>query len=113
MQFGKMRHVLEIQNFTIAKDAHGHPSRSYSTIATVRGTVNGQYGIESVVAERVESRAMYRVNIRYRNNVTPQMRLIWKSDCDGDKTLEIQYATDMQGSRRILTMLCMEVVTNS
>lgn len=111
MQFGKLRHTIEIQEFTKSKDAHGHVERTYSTLATVKADVRGQYGIESPYAERVESRTMYRVVMRYRTDLKPQMRLIWKSQCDGDRTFEVQYATDMQGKRRMLTALCIEVTT--
>lgn len=111
MQFGKLRHTLELQDFTKSKDAHGHTIRSYTTFATVKGDVRGQYGTESVYAERVESRMIHRIVIRYRNDVTPQQRIIWKSNCDGDRTLEIQSVMDMRGDRRMLTILATEVKT--
>lgn len=111
MQFGKLRHTVEIQQFTTSKDAHGHVSRSYTTLATVKADIRGQYGIESAYAERIESRTMFRVVMRYRSDLKPQMRLVWKNTCDGDRTMEIQYATDMRGDRRMTTVLAIEVTT--
>lgn len=111
MQYGKLRHTIELQAFTESKDAHAHVSRAYTTFATVKADVRGQYGVESAFAERIEARTIYRIVIRYRNDVKPQHRIIWKNTCDGDRTLEIMSAMDMRGDRRMLTIVAIEVTT--
>jgi len=111
MQFGKLRHTMELQRFTTTKDAHAHVERTYSTYATVRCDVRGQYGSESVYAERVESRQITRIVTRFRSDIRPQDRVIIKNACDGDRVLEIQSAMDMRGDRRMTTILAIEVVT--
>jgi len=113
MQFGKLRHTIELQNFNETKDSHGHVERGYVTYATVKADARGQYGMESAYAERIESRAIFRFVIRHRRDIRPQHRLIWKDTCYGDRTFEIQYAIDMRGDRRMTTILAIEIQNNN
>jgi len=110
MQFGKLRHTIKLQDYSITYDSHRHAIRAYTDVATVRADVRGQYGVEGEFADRVESRTIFRVVIRYRNDVKPQQRIIWHDGCT-EHTLEIMQAMDMRGDRRMVTIIAMEVTT--
>jgi len=105
MRTGRLRHLITLQTFTASIDANRKPTRTYSTLAQVWADMSYTTGTESVVADQVEARNLVVFTIRYRSDVTPQMRVLYNS-----KYYEITAVLDREGRRRMLDLATTEVV---
>jgi len=62
---------------------------TFSTLATVSAAVTCLSGTERLAAASVASQVTYHVEIRYRSDVTPRMRVQWTPYTGSAKTFEI------------------------
>lgn len=103
MEAGKLRHRVVIQYATVAQDAYGEPVKTWATLATVWGAVEPLIGREYLAAQQLQSAIPVRVRIRYRNDVTPLMRVSW----DGN-LYDIESVQEVRTERRELILMCKE-----
>jgi len=75
---------VEIQQPTLAADGQGGRLTTWETLATVWAQVEPLSGRELLMAQAAQSQVTYRVSMPHRPDVTPAMRLMWRT-----KTLEI------------------------
>jgi len=62
---------------------------TFSTLATVWASVKCLSGSELLAAASVSSQVTYHIEIRYRSDVTPRMRVQWTPYSGSAKTFEI------------------------
>jgi len=94
-----MRERVTIEAATRAGDGAGGEVVTWAPLATVWAEVAALSGAEIVEAERVVARGQYDVTIRFRDDVTAQMRLVWRG-----QALNIRNVRDKDGRRRRLTI---------
>ncbi len=77
MRAGKLRHRLAIQEPVETRDDHGGITRTWSTVATVWGSIETLTGRELYEAQQVEARATVRIRIRSYSGLSPLHRLVF------------------------------------
>lgn len=108
---GRMRDRVTIQQKTTTTDTQLGRSVSWGTLATVWANVRPwpRAGGETIRAQAITAQMDYEVEIRYRADVTPTMRVLWTPYDGSQKTLEIFEATPKDGRRERLLLQCSEV----
>lgn len=108
MRIGPLRHRVTIQRNTPAQNSFGEPVASWSALATIWANVLPSSGRENFIASGEQELATitHRVQMRYRNDLTPKMRIVW----DG-RNLDIESVQDPSGKREYLMVLCREQYT--
>lgn len=105
MRAGELRHRVTLQSVTVARDAVGGTTETWTDQATVWAAIEPLRGREYWDAAQVAAEATYRVRMRYRAGVSPEMRLTYQG-----RTLEIESVTSPDERRRELELICREVV---
>ncbi len=100
---GRLRERVTIEHPVRTPDGAGGTTVTWTPLATVRAEVISFRGSQPTVAERDEARAPYRAVIRFRGDVTADMRLNWRG-----RRLDINGAFDPDGERRWLAIDCEE-----
>lgn len=94
----------------MARDSHGGSVVTWSTRATVWGSVSALSHRESVMAGQLTGELKSAVLIRYRSDVDITDRIIViGSATRADRTLQIESYQDPTGERVELRLLCAEV----
>lgn len=115
MRAGQLRELVTIQQATTTLDAHGAtvqtwPGTVIDTVwAAVRAVPRAQG--ESLQQDKVTALVDYEVEIRYRADVMPKMRLSWTPFQGTAKTLEIHAVNPKEGGREAMLLDCGEVVS--
>lgn len=102
---GPLNERIEVQQLSASGqvDSYGQDITTWTTLATVWGSVVGQPGTETLTGEQPTALAKYQIKIRYRSDLNTKMRLIWRG-----KTLQVMSIYDPQGKRDLLQLDCME-----
>lgn len=110
MTAGDLRDRVTIQQDTLTADSQGGRSAVSSTLATVWAAVVPMGASEAMeLREFVGHTSAYTVTLRYRADVTPQMRLLWTPYLGTPKTLQI-HGVQMSADRTWLVLRCAEGV---
>lgn len=104
MRAGLMRHRLVIQRPVLTKDAVGGDVQTWPTFVTVWGQVRPLSGREAYEGQRVTTTASHFMTIRYRDDITPQMRVVWHG-----RTFEITFIENQDGRNRSLVLWVTEM----
>lgn len=81
MRSGLLRHRITIQYLDQAYDRYGSPNNSeWKTKATVWAAFEAMRGNEYWETGERQSRAVYRFRIRYREDLTTLMRIVYKGN---------------------------------
>lgn len=109
MRIGPLRHRVTIQSFTVSQDSYGEEIKTWANLASVP-TVWADVQVAPAgerflgAAEQVQATVSLKVRIRYRTDVTVQMRLV-----EGSRYLYIENVYDPTGQYRELILMCREV----
>lgn len=96
---GKLRERVTIERPVRTPDGAGGADVTWEALATVWAEVVALGGTEAALGERMEARAPHRVTIRFRDDVTAEMRLAWRGGA-----LAIRGLRDPDGRRRWLAI---------
>lgn len=108
---GVLRERIVIQQPVTSTDDQGATvTTSWSTLATVWAAVRRISMREQLQAEAIGSHLAYEVEIRYRGDVTPKMRVAWTPYDGSAKTLEIAGVLPKRGFPDRVLLNCAEVV---
>ena len=107
MPIGKMRHSLTIQAQSRSNDSAGGARRTYSTLATVMGSIEPVGGNLRLYGNQKEGVSTHKITIRYRNDVTTKHRINYSAD---SKIFKINRILNLGTRDRYLEMLCEEGV---
>lgn len=109
MTTGDLLDRVVIQQNTTSADTQGGRSSSWGTLATVWANVRAARASEQQQAQAVSSYVDIAVTIRYRQDVTPAMRLSWTPYGGSAKTLQIIGVHPVDGQREFILLTCQEV----
>ncbi len=94
-----MRERITIQTPTRTGDGTGGAALTWSALATLWAEVTTKSGAEVAQGERMEARARLTLRLRYRDDVTSVMRIVWRGD-----VFNIRGLRDPDGARRWLVI---------
>lgn len=104
MQAGELRHRVTFQAKSATRDTHGGEIPGWADSFTVWGRVEFLRGREFFDAKQIQSEANARITVRYRSDITTDLRVTW----DGHTFLVV--APPIQDPvKRELTVMCQEV----
>lgn len=106
MRAGALRHVVELQRRTTSVTDHER-SDAWSTFAKVRAEKRDPKGSEVVAAVQTQSEMTVEFRIRYREDVTPRDRLVWRGRVFG-----IRAVANTDHKFRTLSLHCIERVSD-
>ena len=109
MRAGTLRERVTIEAFISAQDAYGEPIEAWGSLAsnpTVWASVGSRASGEPFISGAVQTMAevSHTVRLRYRDDITPKMRLLWR----GDRTLYVENVVDPDGRKADLILMCRE-----
>ena len=111
MKIGELRHRVTIQEKTVSIDAYGGEVVTWSTVVTVWAAVEPLSGREFLEGRRQENEINYRIRIRYREGLTPSMRVVWGSTTSGGaRAFDIEAVIERASGRREIWLMCREIV---
>lgn len=102
MHGGMLREPVTIQEPGLgARDDVGGYTDSWDLVANLRAYVKPLSGAEQFYAQRLQANASVRVTIRYRSDLTEDMRILIRTI-----PYQIRYIENMEFRNRWTTMLC-------
>nr|PZN87051.1 MAG: head-tail adaptor protein [Pseudomonadota bacterium] len=104
LRIGALRRRLRLEAPSYTSDEGGGAIVAWNPVTTLWAEVIPLSGGEELRADGLQSIAKYEVRIRYRADISPEMRFVF----DG-RVLEIQAVRDIEGRRRWLSCLCEEL----
>jgi len=104
MNIGKLRHRVALQSFSDTADSYGEAIATYTTYATVWGSIEPLSGKELLNAQQQQAEVTIRIKIRYLSTVTEKDRVLF-----GDDVYEITSAINKDKRNEFLELLCKEV----
>ena len=102
---GRLDKRVTLQSATSARDGHGQPIATWTTVATVWAAVEPIRGREYFSAQQVSAETTHRVTIRWRSGVSPQWRVVF-----GDRTFRIESVINPRERNERLELMCVEVL---
>ena len=102
-QLGALRHRMSLEAPVRIAGEGGGASVTWQPVATVWAQVVPISGREVFQADGIVGLAMHEVRLRYRADVTPEMRFTM-----GGRVFDIRAVRDIEGRRRWLSCLCEE-----
>ena len=106
MRAGFLRHRLALKAKSVSRDTFGEEDVTWTTSATVWGSVEPLRGREYMEARQGQADVSHRVVIRYRTGVVPTMRVYLE---DG-RALEIDGVINRLERDEMLELMCRELV---
>lgn len=97
------------ERVTVQQKSTGAGAVTWSTLATVWALVSPQSAGESQQTEAVRSLVSYWVEVMWRTDITPSMRLSWTPYGGSAKTLQINGVRMKPGQNQRLLLDCTEV----
>lgn len=101
---GELRHRVTLEAPVDAPDGAGGFTRTFTAIATLWARITPSGAREDFVEQRAEQAVSYVVTIRWRGDVTKDMRFVHRG-----RRLRIQSAFDPDERRRFLFCQCEEI----
>lgn len=77
MPAGRLRHRIRIEHETRVPDGGGGWDETWAPFLSAWADVQPLSGRERVQAEQVQSQVLYRVRMRMRDGIRPDMRVVW------------------------------------
>lgn len=78
MKAGELDRRITIEEYTETQDDYGEPIKEWVVLATVWAQVTPVRGTERYVAQQVSGEAETRFRIRWRDDVTDKMRILYE-----------------------------------
>jgi SPP1 family predicted phage head-tail adaptor len=105
MRAGTMNRRVVVQRATETQGTTGELATTWVDVATVWASITPMKGDELYRAQQVNARLSHRVSMRFRDGVTPKMRLSY-----GARLLQIEECINIREEGVELQLLCSEWV---
>lgn len=102
---GQLRHQITIKRPTETANGRGGYTTALPELATVSAEVTGLDGRESVMEQVLQGISVYRVRIRWRNDLKPADQMSSNGSCFGGRDVNIRSIVDPDGSREQLIIV--------
>lgn len=106
---GQLRERVVLTQMVQSTDSQGGHPMTPTTLATVWARVTPASSREQLAAQAVSSSVDYTVEIQYRTDVTPTMRVLWTPYLGTQKSLQINNVTASAGRPDRLDLRCVVV----
>lgn len=83
MQTGRLDRRIVIQSVTTAADSYGEPIETWADLDTVWAAYEPLRGREYFEAQQIDAQLEAKFTIRYRDDITVQMRIVHDGDTYG------------------------------
>lgn len=104
INIGDLRQRVTIEGYVVSSDGYGGRPKSWVPVATVWAKVEPLRGREYFEAHQIKTEVTHRVIIRYRPDVTPEMRV----KVGDNRYLLIESVIDIEERHRFLELICRE-----
>lgn len=101
MRIGSLRHRITLQARIESQDLYGQPLETWLDSAPVFAEVAALSGRELFQAQQVNAETTTRIRIRYRDDVTPALRIKF-----GAILYNIQSVINLENRNRELVLMC-------
>lgn len=105
MDIGKLRHRITFQQLSNSKNEYGEPVEDWLDIKTVWAEIKPVSGKQFFAAKQINAEISHNVYIRYRNGLSPSMRIKFK-----ERTFEILYIMNVNESNTLMQIYCKELI---
>lgn len=107
MKAGKLNKRFNIEQNTPTRNDYGESVPAWTVLATVWGSVEPLTGREFLAQQQVQSEITTRFRIRYRNDITSKMRIVYD-----EKYYAIDSVIDPFEKHTFLEIMCVDGVKN-
>jgi SPP1 family predicted phage head-tail adaptor len=76
MKIGTLRHRIVIEQYNTTSDGQGGVTRAWATFATRWGGIEPIKGVEQFRQDQKRPRQLFKVNLRYLEGLTQNMRIV-------------------------------------
>lgn len=101
---GMLRHVMDVETATIARDSVGEPIETWASVAEVRVACESLTGKELLIGQQVNAAADTKITARYHPLITAEARMRW-----GSRIFDINHVNNIQNRNRWLVLTCQEL----
>lgn len=101
IESSKLRQRITVQRKEMTRDGFGDPAVSWVDVATLWAEVVDRSGKQVYETEQQIDTAYTRIRIRYRNDIMPQMRVVYRGEF-----YEIQAVLDINGHSDFIELTC-------
>ena len=104
---GNLKHLMELQAYVDGGDGEGGRVQEFITVDTVHYAIEeiqtGTRGLEQkIIAGAVREKPYFMLTRRYREGITPRMRVVWSSPLwpTGQRVFEVVAKPQIKDERR-------------
>lgn len=105
MRAGELRHRLTIKQKSVVRDDYGQETITWTTFATVWGSVEPLSGDTYIAGQQLEAAVDTRIRIRYLSGVVPTMEVYY-----GSHTYDIKSVIHLKEKKVEMHLMCKEVL---
>lgn len=105
MRAGKLRSRITIRRSAEVKNERGGYDETWADLGTIFAEVTGLDGRESVMDKVLQGISVYRVTIRWRDDLKASDQLRSAGGCFGGRDVNIRSAVDPTGRREELVII--------
>jgi SPP1 family predicted phage head-tail adaptor len=105
MRAGDLRNRVTIQSKTVVQNSFGEEDITWTELATVWAAVEPLRGREFLDGRMVTAEITTRVRIRYRDGISPEMRVVF-----GSKVYDVIAVVHIEEREREIHLMCQEIV---
>ena len=103
MEIGKLRHRIIFQQTVKVDDTYKGHEVTWANFVTVWADVEPLTGREYFFSQQVKAEVTHRVKIRYRDDITVKMRILF-----GTRVLGVESIFDIKERHKTLEIFCRE-----
>ena len=107
MEAGKLRHKIDIQQFTTTKDSYSEDIKTWVSFHKTFASITPLRGKEYFDTQQIVPEVDNKIVIRYRSGIAPTMRIVW-----GSRTYEIRSITNFNERNIMQEILAVENPTS-
>ena len=106
MDIGRLKHRVIFQKLINSKNEYGELEDRWNDVITVWAEVRPTTGRSFFNAKQINSEISHSVYIRYRNGLSPSMRIKFK-----ERIFEILYIMNVNEDNTLMQIYCKELVS--
>jgi len=110
MRAGLLRNRITIQQKTASQNAAGEPIYTWSTLYTAWASIEPMSARESVSGTAPIQEVTHKIEMRYRDSVSPEMRVSWTDRTGAAKVFDIESVIEPFSRGERLQLLVKELV---
>lgn len=110
MRAGRLRNRIAVQSKTATQNAAGEPVYTWATLYNAWASIEPTSGRESVSGTAPVQEVTHRVEMRYRDGVTPEMRISWTDRTETTRIYDIESVIEPFQRGERLQLLVKELV---